>query len=129
MTALNAQLRDSVGLRMRVTGDADGRPLLLVHPLAANLTFWDDFVAALGPRFRCVVYDQRGFGGSLAPSRPWTLDDHVRDIEWVREQAGLQRFAIMGNAVANIMALHYAHRHPARIDAVQAADAAHAGVR
>ena len=105
-------------LNIRLSGKADGKPVILLHALAANLTFWDDFIAAMGPDFRFAAYDQRGFGASLRPTREWTVADHVADLESVRRAVGFDKAALVGTAVGGVIALNYAELYPGHVTAV-----------
>lgn len=105
-------------LKTKRTGPDEGRPVMLMHALAANSTFWDDFCVAAGPDFLFVAFDQRGFGASPVPPRLWTVEDHVADIEQVRRQQGLERFAMVGTAVGGMLAMFYAATFPERVDSI-----------
>src|SRR4026208_1298585 len=43
---------------------------ILPHPLATDLTVWDELTAALLPRYRVVRFDARGHGAPPPPRRP-----------------------------------------------------------
>ncbi|MDO8211929.1 alpha/beta fold hydrolase [Conexibacter sp. CPCC 206217] len=60
---------EGAGVELSVDANASGRPLLLVHDLAADARDWDALVAALGDRagLRTLAYDRRGYGASGAP--------------------------------------------------------------
>ncbi|MEJ0011186.1 MAG: alpha/beta hydrolase [Bauldia sp.] len=107
-----------IDLNVQVSGPEGAPPLLLVHALGANLTFWDRFVAEMGEDVRCIRYDQRGFGRSPVPARPWTISDHVEDIEAIRHALGLDTLSIMGTAVGGVISLYYAHTYPERVRSV-----------
>lgn len=47
-------------------GPADGTALLLVHPMGADHSFWDDCRKIWGDRFRCIAVELRGAGRSPA---------------------------------------------------------------
>jgi 3-oxoadipate enol-lactonase len=62
----------------RIDGDS-GPWVMLSHGLAADLTMWDEFVAALKHRYRVLRYDARGHGGSAATEGDYSLDMLVAD--------------------------------------------------
>jgi pimeloyl-ACP methyl ester carboxylesterase len=57
-----------VQLRVRVTGNADGPVVVLVHGFPDNQQVWDHVVPLLTTDHRVVTYDVRGAGGSTAPA-------------------------------------------------------------
>ncbi len=60
------------GIRMNyaVEGPETAVPVVLHHPLATNMTIWDELTAALTPRYRVVRFDARGHGKTEAPAGP-----------------------------------------------------------
>lgn len=101
-----------------VTGADRGFALLLVHPLGSDLAVWDDFVTALDGRVTTLAYDQRGAGRSPYPGRPVGLDEHARDLEALRETAGIESVAVIGCAIGAMTAGTYAAQHPERTQAL-----------
>lgn len=99
-------------------GPQGGRPVLLMHALAANASFWDGFCAEAGDELLFVAFDQRGFGKSPVPPRPWTVEDHIADIEQVRQEQGLERFGLVGTAVGGMLGMFYAAAHPKRVSSL-----------
>ena len=66
------------GIRMNyaVDGPETAIPVVLHHPLATNMTIWDELTAALIPRYRVVRFDARGQArrkrrSGPTPSRRW----------------------------------------------------------
>jgi pimeloyl-ACP methyl ester carboxylesterase len=61
----------SLSLRCSVTG-TEGRPLLLLNGLGANIEMWTSFRRSLGCR-RTIAFDAPGTGSSSTPFRPLTM--------------------------------------------------------
>jgi pimeloyl-ACP methyl ester carboxylesterase len=61
----------SLSLRCSVAG-TEGRPLLLVNGVGANVEMWDPFRRSLGGR-HTIAFDAPGTGESSTPSRPLTM--------------------------------------------------------
>lgn len=101
-----------------VTGSARDFALLLVHPLGADLAFWDDFVAAIDGRVTTVAFDQRGVGGSPPADRPVSLAEHVVDLEALRGELGIGMVTVVGCAIGAMTAASYAAVHPDRTRAL-----------
>jgi proline iminopeptidase len=64
-----------------------------------------------------VMYDQRGSGLSTLISDParLTVDDHVRDLEAVRQHFGAGRMSLIGLSWGSGLAALYATKHPGRV--------------
>lgn len=95
-------------------GPADAPPLLFVHggPGAGSY----DFLAFQGDRlakgFRLIAVDQRGVQQSDPLTGPVTEQDLVADYEALREQLGIERWAVLGHSYGGRVALRYAAAHP-----------------
>lgn len=102
-------------IRYVATGLRGAPALILLHALGANHHMWDACTTALSRRFTVVACDLRGAGDSPAAGRPWTPEDHVRDVEEVRAELGLEHVIPIGCAVGAVLAACYAHRHPRHV--------------
>ena len=105
-------------LAHRVVGPATGLPLLLIHPLGADQTFWDECRPHLGPALLTISCDLRGSGASPDLDEPLTLDATVADLERLRQHLGIDKMVVVGCAVGAMAAAVYAARHPGRTLAV-----------
>ena len=81
-------------LRYAVSGRNHGQPLLLLHPLGADLEVWRQQLPELEQRFRVVRMDLRGHGGSAlaegAPA-PCAMTDLLDDACAVLDAQGIAR--------------------------------------
>ena len=88
---------------------AAGTPaLLLIHPLGSSHVFWEECAAIWSKRFHVVAIDLRGAGASPVPDHNWKVEEHVRDIISVREDAGLRDVVVIGCAIGSMIAAPYA---------------------
>jgi 3-oxoadipate enol-lactonase len=101
-----------------VAGKDSGRLIVLLHPLAGSAEFWSEPLAELGAVGRVIAYDQRGFGRSPVPKRPWSLEDHAHDLEIVRRECGFERLTLAGVAVGGMIAVTYTTLYPERVEAL-----------
>ncbi|MCS0502888.1 alpha/beta fold hydrolase [Ancylobacter mangrovi] len=101
-----------------LAGDRREPALLLVHPLGADLTFWDDFVRAVDGRATTLAVDLPGVGSSPGPERPVSLGEQAAALEALRHGLGIERFAIVACAISAMTAAVYAAEHPARTTAL-----------
>ena len=95
------------GIHTVTIGRSDGPTLLLVHPLGARREFWDACIALWSDNYRIVACDLRGAGRSPRADGVWRVDDHVRDLQAVREQVGGPVIPI-GCAIGSLITARYA---------------------
>lgn len=102
-------MRDGRSIRVRVVGD--GAPVVMLAGLGMTSAHWLPFVLPLARRYRFIMPDWRGFGGSLdvAPRADDLFDDHAADLGDLVEAFGLRDFALVGYSLGASTSLHY-HR-------------------
>ena len=100
-----------------------GEPLVLIHGLGANLSFWYFGAARILSRTRCLVmYDLRGHGRSSMPQEGYGLQQMVRDLVDLLDFLGIQRADIAGHSFGGRVALAMAALHPERVRSLVVAD-------
>jgi class 3 adenylate cyclase/pimeloyl-ACP methyl ester carboxylesterase len=72
------------------THGSGGDTLLLVNPLVYGLALFQPIVDRLCQDFRIITIDCRGTGGSDPLTRPFPLDEHVKDVAAVIDALGGQ---------------------------------------
>jgi proline iminopeptidase len=101
-------------------GNPQGDPVLFLHggPGAGCTEFDRRFFDP--EHFRIVLLDQRGSGRSqpVGDLTDNTMDDTVRDIEQLREAAGIERWHVFGGSYGSTISLHYAQAHPERCNSL-----------
>lgn len=85
--------------------------MLLIHPLGADQTVWDETRALFDPHIRSISVNLRGAAGTALPDGPVTLEQSVADIEAVRAALGLEAMVVVGCAVGAMAAAAYAARY------------------
>lgn len=105
-------------LHHRLEGQGEAPALLLVHPLGADLGFWEDCLPHWTPHRPCLRMDLRGAGASPRPAAPPSVAGHVADLEALRAALGLERVVPVGCALGALVAAAYAAAHPARCAAL-----------
>jgi non-heme chloroperoxidase len=89
-----------------------GKPVLFVHSWAANTSLWQYQMIDLCSRgFRCVAYDQRGFGRSSDPGRGYDYDTLADDLGEVIEKLDLRDVALVGHSMGCGEIVRYVSRH------------------
>ncbi len=107
---------DAPGFRMYYEMHGDGFPLLLVNGLGSDRREWlcqlPDFV----PRFRVVLFDNRGSGDSAVPPGPYTTAGMADDAAALLDILGLDRAHVLGVSLGGMIAQELALRHPRRVE-------------
>jgi proline iminopeptidase len=110
---------DVDGAALAPEGDRmDARPVLFLHPggPGGDHTGYKPSHTPLREVAQLVFLDPRGCGRS-APCDPTSisLDNHVADLDALRDYLGLERFSLLGSSYGGMVALGYALRHPERL--------------
>ena len=96
----------------------DAPVLLLIHPLGANLHFWEECIPIWHGRIASLACDLRSSGRSPRAREPVTVARHVADLEALRQALGLDAVVPVGCAIGAMVAAAYAARHPERVSAL-----------
>lgn len=76
---------------------------------------WRHWLVELSRRHRLIRYDERGCGLSDWEVATHSFDSWVTDLETVVDEAGLDRFPLLGISQGAAVAIVYAARHPDRV--------------
>ena len=108
---------DGVRLFYRKVGTGKKLIVLLHGGPGSNMNaVWPD-LEPLAKRHTVLMYDQRGGGRSENIKDPGKLKytDHVRDLEALRKEFGLERMVLVGESWGAGLAALYAMEHPDRV--------------
>ncbi|HEX6701776.1 MAG TPA: alpha/beta fold hydrolase [Gaiellaceae bacterium] len=112
------------GARLRYFVGGEGPSLLLVHGLGGAASNWVELVPLLAPRFRLLVPDLPGHGGSSPlPAAP-TLNPFADAVAAMAEREGMLPAAVVGHSLGGVVALRLALRRPHAVRALVLAAAA-----
>jgi pimeloyl-ACP methyl ester carboxylesterase len=107
---------ESAGAAGESAGAADRRPpLLLIMGLGATLEWWQRLIPILAPRYRTIVYDNRGVGRSDVPPGPYPIPAMADDAAAVMDAAGLASAHVFGASMGGMIAQELALNHPSRV--------------
>jgi 3-oxoadipate enol-lactonase len=104
------------GFRMNYQVDGPDRAptVVLHHPLATNLSIWDELTAALTPRYCVVRLDARGHGQSEATKAPYDFRTLSADVIGLMDHLKIERVHFlglsMGGMVGQYLGLEQPHR-------------------
>ena len=92
-------LSTGITLNVALAGPEDAPPVILLHGFPESHRSWRAIVPLLEDRFRLVMPDQRGFGGSDAPADPaeYHIDKIIADLFALADALGIGEFALVGH--------------------------------
>lgn len=110
---MRAQI-NGIEMSYRLDG-SEGKPaVVLHHPLAANLSIWDEVAEALAPSYRVVRFDARGHGETEASKAPYDFATLSADVVALLDHLKLARAHFiglsMGGMVGQFLGLEHASR-------------------
>jgi pimeloyl-ACP methyl ester carboxylesterase len=102
------------GLRVVMSVQGQGDPLLLINGLSRPLQSWDSFASELRDR-TVVSFDAPGVGGSPTPIRPLLISELTTVALAVLDAAGLAEADVLGYSHGGAVAQELAHSAPERV--------------
>ncbi len=95
----------------------DGPAVLFSHGFLMDRTMFADQVAALSDRYRCITWDERGFGDTPVDG-PFTYWDSADDAVALLDHLGIDRAVFAGMSQGGYLSLRAALAHPERVRAL-----------
>lgn len=92
--------------------------LLFLHYWGGSAQTWQQVMAPLVPKVRCVAMDLRGWGQSRALDGRYDLEAMADDVQAVIEALGLERVVLVGHSMGGKVAQIVAGRLPASLAAL-----------
>jgi pimeloyl-ACP methyl ester carboxylesterase len=100
------------GARIHYEREGDGPPIVFLHAGVADLRMWEPQVAAFARQFDVIRPDQRGFGESELPPKPWSP---VADLLALMDQLSLETAHLVGCSMGGALAIDFTLAHPERL--------------
>jgi len=102
------------GMRLRVSVQGGGPPLLLVTGFGASLEMWAPFVQAIGGR-ETIAFDAPGTGESDLPRRPLRIRHLAGIADRLLDRLGYGRVDVLGVSFGGAVAQQLAFQAPERV--------------
>jgi len=106
------------GIELHYEVSGSGEPLLLLHAGIETGRMWDEHLGELAGRYRVIVPDLRGHGGSTNPDRVWTTRQFAADIFALLDHLEVRRLRAVGASAGAMTLLHMATAQPERFEAL-----------
>ncbi len=100
-------------LSLNVLESGSGEPALLFqHYWGGSARTWNRVIEQLCSTFRCIAYDQRGWGESDAPADGYAISDLAGDAAALVRALGLKRYVLVGHSKGGKVAQFLAAQRP-----------------
>jgi pimeloyl-ACP methyl ester carboxylesterase len=96
----------------------DGPPIVFSHGLFMDHTMFDPQVEALGDRYRCISWDERGHGQNGDATEPFTYWNSADDLAGLLGSLGVERAVLAGMSQGGFLSLRAALSHPELVQAL-----------
>jgi len=107
---MSDQKFDSV--HMIRTGPIGGTPVVLVHPVGLDLTYWDRQIEGLFDTYDVVAYDLPGHGDTPGAPSDWSFDNAAATLGALVTSLGRDGAHIVGISIGGMIAQVFALRYP-----------------
>jgi 3-oxoadipate enol-lactonase len=92
-------------LSFNVLDSGSGEPsLLFLHYWGGSARTWNAVISELSTTFRCIAYDQRGWGQSDAPEQGYSIRDLALDARHIVDALRLRRYVLVGHSMGGKVA-------------------------
>jgi 3-oxoadipate enol-lactonase len=96
---------NGAAIHYQTIGAPAGKPtIVFANALGTDFRIWRDVIVRLAGDFAIVTYDKRGHGLSDVGESPYTMDDHVSDLEALLDHLNLKQAIICGLSVGGVIA-------------------------
>ncbi|MDQ0212011.1 alpha/beta fold hydrolase [Arthrobacter bambusae] len=114
---LDLRLTSGIRIPCLVQGDADAKPLLLLHAWGESRRSFDRLVPLLRG-FRVYAPDLRGQGDAEKPEHGYSLVEQAEDAAAILDALGVLRASVLGSSSGGYVAQQLAIGHPDRVAAL-----------
>lgn len=94
------------------TGPRGKPPIILVHPVGLDLTYWAAQIEALHVQHDVVAYDLPGNGSSPGLAADWSLDKSAKVLAQLAMETGHERVSVVGISIGGMIAQAFALAYP-----------------
>ncbi|HWV83285.1 MAG TPA: alpha/beta fold hydrolase [Hyphomicrobiaceae bacterium] len=107
---------NGIAINYELSGAADGPAVVLHHPLATNLSCWDELTAALEEKYRVLRLDARGHGNSDAPAGAYAFETLAKDVVDLMTACGMEKASFLGLSMGGMVGQYLGLLHPERFN-------------
>ena len=102
------------GISLYYEESGQGDAIVFAHEFSDDCRSFAGQVAHFAPRYRCVVYNARGFVPSEAPEAldAYSQEQSVEDMAGLMRHLGIEAAHVVGISMGSMTTLHFGLRHP-----------------
>jgi 3-oxoadipate enol-lactonase len=100
----------------------DGPPIVFSHGFLMDHEMFVPQVTELRDVYRCITWDERGFGRTQTDGAPFTYWDSARDLFAILDALGIERAVLVGMSQGGYLSLRAALLQPDRVRALVLVD-------
>lgn len=117
---------NKLNLHYQVIGAPEGSPLLVfINSLGTDFRIWRDVIVRFVGECAILTYDKRGHGLSDLGETPYSMDDHIADLEALLDHLGQKQVVLVGLSVGGLIAQGLYAKRPDLVRAMVLCDTAH----
>jgi pimeloyl-ACP methyl ester carboxylesterase len=103
------------GTRIYWDEEGHGEPMLLIMGLGYPSAAWYRTRPVLSPKYRTIVFDNRGVGRTDMPPGPYPIPVMASDAATVLDAAGEESAHVFGISMGGMIAQEFALQYPKRV--------------
>ncbi len=105
---------DNLKINLKVVGQ--GEPVLILHGWDSSIKSWLKVQQLLAEKgFKVIVLDLPGFGKSMIPLRPWSVEDYSNFVLKLVQKLELSNFFLFGHSFGGRIAIKFAAKYPDKL--------------
>lgn len=105
---------NGIAMNFAVSGREGAPAVVLHHPLATELSIWDELTAALEPKYRVVRLDARGHGKSEASPPPYDMSRLAADVVGLMDHLKIDKARYLGLSMGGFVGQQLGLEHASR---------------
>lgn len=109
---------NGIAMNYAVSGPERAPAVVLHHPLATDLSSWDELAAALAPTYRVIRFDARGHGKTEASKGAYDFAMLAGDVVALMDHLGVRRARFVGLSMGGMVGQHLGLAHADRFDSL-----------
>ena len=102
------------GIELYYESHGEGPAIVFAHQRAGNHLSWWQQVPVFRKDYRCITFDQRGYGASVEPPGGSGTSAFVEDLRQLLDYLGVKRAFLVAHALGGLTCLGFALAHPER---------------
>ena len=116
---------NDVTLHYQLVGAPEGKPVMVfINSLGTDFRIWRDVIVRLVGEVAVVTYDKRGHGLSDIGNSPYSMDDHIADLEALLDALSVRNAVVCGLSVGGLIAQGLTRKRPDLVRALILCDTA-----